>query len=53
MDNEMIAGTEAFLRQTFADSAYFRNNPKDRDYRLEHSYRVANIAKSIADAVCS
>ena len=47
MDNEMIAGTEAFLRQTFADSAYFRNNPKDRDYRLEHSYRVANIAKSI------
>ena len=23
MDNEMIAGTEAFLRQTFADSAYF------------------------------
>ena len=50
MDNEMIAGTEAFLRQTFADSAYFRNNPKDRDYRLEHSYRVANIAKSIAEA---
>ena len=50
MDNEMIAGTEAFLRQTFADSAYFRNNPKDRDYRLEHSYRVANIAKNIAEA---
>ena len=50
MNTEMIAKAEAFLKETFADSTYLQNNPKDRDYRLEHSYRVANIAKSIAEA---
>ena len=46
----MIKKTEAFLKETFAASAYLQNHPKDRDYRLEHSYRVANIAKRIAEA---
>ena len=45
----MIAKTEAFLKDTFAASTYLQNNPTDRDYRLEHSYRVANIAKAIAE----
>ena len=49
MDTEMIAKTEAFLKEIFAASAYLRANPADRDYRLEHSYRVANIAKAIAE----
>lgn len=50
MDREMIAKTEAFLKDTFSSSTYLQNNPTDRDYRLEHSYRVANIAKTIAEA---
>ena len=50
MNTEMIARTEAFLKETFASSTYLQSNPTDRDYRLEHSYRVANIAKAIADA---
>lgn len=49
MNREMIAKTEAFLKDTFAASTYLRNHPTDRDYRLEHSYRVANIAKTIAE----
>lgn len=50
MNREIIAKTEAFLKNTFAASTYLQNNPTDRDYRLEHSYRVANIAKAIAEA---
>ena len=50
MNKEMITKTEAFLKDTFAASAYLQVNPTDRDYRLEHSYRVANIAKRIAEA---
>ena len=48
MKAEMIAKTETFLKETFAASSYLQANPTDRDYRLEHSYRVANIAKTIA-----
>lgn len=50
MDFEMISKTEAFLKETFAASTYLQNHPTERDYRLEHSYRVANIAKAIAKA---
>lgn len=50
MNREMIAKTEAYLKDTFAASTYLQGNPTDRDYRLEHSYRVANIAKAIAEA---
>ena len=50
MNREMIAKTEAFLKETFAASTYLQANPTERDYRLEHSYRVANIAKAIAEA---
>ena len=46
----MIKKTEAFLKETFAASTYLQENPTERDYRLEHSYRVANIAKAIAEA---
>ena len=44
------AKTESFLKDTFANSTWLSANPIDRDYRLEHSYRVANIAKTIAEA---
>ena len=50
MNIELIAKTETFLKNTFAASAYLLSSPTDRDYRLEHSYRVANIAKAIAEA---
>lgn len=50
MNTEMISKTESFLKDTFAGSSYLQANPTDRDYRLEHSYRVANIAKAIAEA---
>lgn len=49
MDREMIAKTEAFLKETFSNSTYLQSDPAGRDYRLEHSYRVANIAKQIAE----
>ena len=50
MNKDMIAKTEHFLKEKFAASTYLQDNPNDRCYRLEHSYRVANIAKSIAEA---
>ena len=50
MNTEMIGKTEGFLKETFANSTWLSANPIDRDYRLEHSYRVANIAKAIAEA---
>ncbi len=50
MNTEMITETETFLKDSFSASTYLQNNPTDRDYRLEHSYRVANIAKAIAEA---
>lgn len=40
MDRNLIEKTEAFLKAAFADSG--------EHYRLEHSYRVANIARHIA-----
>lgn len=46
----MINKTEKFLSETFAKSEYLQKNPTERNYRLEHSYRVANIAKVIAEA---
>ena len=50
MNTHMIKRAEAFLRDTYTASAYMQKNPADKVYRLEHSYRVANIAKEIAQA---
>ena len=50
MNTEMIAKTESFLKGTFAASSYLQAKPTELAYRLEHSYRVANIAKAIAEA---
>ena len=48
MNRELVAKTETFLKETFAASEFFQANPSEAAYRLEHSYRVANIAKRIA-----
>ena len=46
MNRELVQKTEAFLKETFAASGPLPG----LDYRLEHSYRVANIARRIARA---
>lgn len=50
MNRALIEKTEAFLKETFAASPYLQAHPAEGAYRLEHSYRVANIAKEIARA---
>ena len=50
MNREMIAKAETFLKETFENSEYLREHSADKNYRLEHSYRVANISKVIAEA---
>jgi len=50
MQTDLILKTEAFLKKTFTQSSYLTANPTEAAYRLEHSYRVANIAKMIAEA---
>lgn len=47
--NELIKKTEDFLKEKFRNSEYLNNNPSAKAYRLEHSYRVANIGKVIAE----
>ena len=37
------------MKETFSASGHLREHPAERDYRLENSYRVANIAKTIAE----
>ena len=43
-----IQKTEAFLKEQFAKSAFFKEYPADGEYRLQHSYRVAYAAREIA-----
>ena len=48
LDLERIGKTEAFLKERFETSPYLNARPEAKEYRLEHSYRVANIGKEIA-----
>ena len=43
-----IKKTEMFLKERFEDSAYYKTHQEEKNYRLEHTYRVANIGKEIA-----
>lgn len=49
---DVIKQTEVFLRDRFSQSKnpIFKEKPSERDYRLQHTYRVANIGKQIATA---
>ena len=49
MNTDLITKTENFLKQKFDGSTYFKSHPDEKAYRLEHSYRVANIGKEIAE----
>jgi uncharacterized protein len=48
--NKNIEKTKAFLIQKFDESLYFKDHPEAKDYRLEHSMRVANLGEKIARA---
>lgn len=41
--------TMGFLKEKFDSSDYFAKNPYNRKYRMEHTIRVANIGKKIAE----
>ncbi len=43
-----IQKAEAFLKEAFAGCAYFREDPAAGEYRLQHSWRAANVAREIA-----
>lgn len=48
MNESLVKQTEAFLKELFDDSQYLSSHPEAKAYRLEHSYRVANIGRQIA-----
>ena len=45
---DRIEKTYAFLKERFDSCAYFKDHPDQGAYRLEHSVRVANICREIA-----
>ena len=50
MNRDLVKQTETFLCRMFEESEYLSAHPEARAYRLEHSYRVANIGRKIAAA---
>lgn len=48
LNRNRIEQTEAFLRQKFDAAIYLNEHPAAKAYRIEHSYRVANIGREIA-----
>lgn len=51
MREEIVRKTIEFLKEKLINSTYFQReeNFRERDYRIEHSFRVANIMKEIAE----
>ena len=50
LNMELVVKTEEFLKQKLDGGAYLNANPQAKAYRLEHTYRVANIGRRIAQA---
>ena len=48
INHNLIERTEEFLKQKFDSAKYLNSHPLSKAYRLEHSYRVANIGHEIA-----
>ena len=48
LNREIIEKTEAFLKQKFDNAVYLNAHPEAKAYRIEHTYRVANIGREIA-----
>lgn len=49
-NKELVEKAEAFIKAKFDESEFLNAHPADKEYRLQHSYRVANIGKRIAEA---
>lgn len=47
-DAEKIRAAEAFLKDKLQSGSYMKAHPAELAYRIEHSYRVANIGRCIA-----
>ncbi len=48
LNDELVRRTEAFLKEKLDEGGYLSAHPEAKAYRLEHSYRVANIGRRIA-----
>lgn len=48
MGEEWVKRTEEFVKQKLAEGTYLTAHPEAMAYRLEHTYRVANIGRQIA-----
>ena len=48
LNRELIEKTETFLKQKYDAAIYLNDHPDAKAYRIEHSYRVANIGREIA-----
>ncbi len=48
LNTELVKKTEEFLKRKFEDAVYLNEHPEAKAYRIEHSYRVANIGREIA-----
>ena len=48
LNRELIEKTGAFLKQKFDSAVYLNSKPEAKAYRIEHTYRVANIGREIA-----
>ena len=48
-DKNCVQLTTEFLEKKFDESEYFTDKKSEKDYRFEHSVRVANIGKEIAE----
>ncbi|MBO4869940.1 MAG: HD domain-containing protein [Clostridia bacterium] len=49
MNADLINRTIRFLYEKFDGSEYLTENPERKIYRIEHSFRVANIGRQIAE----
>ncbi|MBR5746323.1 MAG: HD domain-containing protein [Clostridia bacterium] len=48
LNRELTEKTEEFVKAKFENAEYFADHPEAKAYRLEHTYRVANIGREIA-----
>ena len=48
IDHDLVRKTEAFLKQKFEHAVFLNEHPEAKAYRIEHTYRVANIGRQIA-----
>ncbi len=49
LNREWIEKTEAFLKARFDAADHLNEHPERKAYRIEHTYRVANIGREIAE----